>query len=84
MFANQPQLTVDSHSFNHGIEVLGAALLSLLQDSNFTIELYDLLVLLITICMKIRVVDVKDFDGHDLSAGDLSTVDRVSLLESTT
>lgn len=63
------------HRFNHGVEIFSTTVLSLSQDSDFTIEVSDLLILLITICMKICVINIKNFDGNYLAGRDLATID---------
>jgi hypothetical protein len=62
------------HRFNHGIEIFSTTVLSLSQNSDFTIEVSDLLILLIAICMKICVINVKNFDRNYLAGRNLATI----------
>ena len=64
ILADQPQLAMNRQSLDHLIQILRTTLLSLPQDPDFSVEVFDLLVFLLAIGLKVCVVYIEDFNGN--------------------
>lgn len=79
ILADHPQLAVNRKCFNHLVEVFCTTVLSLPQYSDLSVEVFDLFIFLLAICLEIGIINVENFYCYCLGRCKLATRCDVSL-----